>query len=172
MRDNKERKFNIRPAEISDYERILEIYAGARQFMTEHGNPRQWAANGWPPDTLVKEDIEVGRNYVCECDGCVEAVFVFFQGFDIDPTYRVIEDGSWKDDSAYGVVHRIATSHKYPGIGSACLDWAWNKINHLRIDTHGDNAVMKSFLKKNGFEERGVIYVVEDNDPRIAFEKV
>ena len=31
---------------------------------------------------------------------------------------------------------------------------------------------MQNTLKKLGFSQRGVIYVKQDNDPRIAYEKV
>ena len=31
---------------------------------------------------------------------------------------------------------------------------------------------MQELLKKLGFVRCGIIYVVEDNDPRIAFEKI
>ena len=33
----------IRHSEERDFERMLEIYAYARQFMADHGNPLQWA---------------------------------------------------------------------------------------------------------------------------------
>lgn len=161
----------IRKAELKDYERILEIYAFAREFMREHGNPNQWNTK-WPPAELVREDIEVGRGYVCEIDGTVEAVFVYIQGNDIDPTYRYIEDGSWMDDSEYGAVHRIASSGKYKGIGELCINWAYAQCGHLRMDTHGDNEVMQNLLNKLGFERCGIIYVEEDDYPRVAFEKI
>ena len=96
--------------------------------------------------------------------------FYFIQGADIEPTYRNIEDGAWRDDSPYGVVHRIATDGTR-GVGTFCLNWAYAQCGHLRIDTHGDNRVMQGLLDKLGFVRCGTIYVVEDNDPRLAYEK-
>lgn len=32
----------IRHAEPADLERMMEIYAQARRFMADHGNPNQW----------------------------------------------------------------------------------------------------------------------------------
>ena len=163
----------IRHASEEDYERILEIYARARDFMRETGNPRQWNTK-WPPAELVQEDITFARNYVCVVDGIVQAVFVYIQGVDIDPTYRKIESGYWMDGDKpveYGVVHRIASSGEVKGVGKYCINWAFKQCGHLRIDTHGDNTVMRNLLMELGFEERGIIYVVEDNDPRIAYEK-
>ena len=43
---------------------------------------------------------------------------------------------------------------------------------YLRIDTHGDNIPMQNLLKKLGFTQRGVIHVQEDNDPRLACDKI
>ncbi|MBR4861994.1 MAG: GNAT family N-acetyltransferase, partial [Firmicutes bacterium] len=85
----------IRHSEERDFERMLEIYAYARQFMADHGNPLQWGPTGWPPVDLLRCDIASGKSYVCEHDGCVIATFYFEQGKDIDPTYLKIEDGQW-----------------------------------------------------------------------------
>ena len=49
---------NIRNAEIKDLPRIMEIFAHARRFMTEHGNPDQWGPDNWPPEDLIRSDIE------------------------------------------------------------------------------------------------------------------
>lgn len=31
-----------------------------RRFMAEHGNPRQWGPTRWPPEGLIRDDIEQG----------------------------------------------------------------------------------------------------------------
>jgi len=160
----------IRKSRESDYNRILEIYERARQFMRDTGNPRQWNTK-WPPAELIAEDIKAGKSYVYEQDGVVEAAFYYDFGEDLDPTYRHIEDGAWIDDSAYGVVHRIASSGNAAGAGRLCIEWALAQSGHLRIDTHGDNKVMRHVLESMGFERCGIIYVEEDNDPRIAYER-
>ena len=69
------------------------------------------------------------------------------------------------------MVHRIASAGSVKGVGSLCIDWAYEQCRHLRIDTHGDNTVMQNLLRKLGFVHCGTIYVVEDNYPRLAFEK-
>ena len=51
----------IRKSEPQDLERILEIYAYARRFMAEHGNPDQWGPTCWPPESLVRSDIAAGE---------------------------------------------------------------------------------------------------------------
>ena len=162
----------IRKSTEQDLGRMLEIYAVARRFMAEHGNPNQWGPRGWPPEALLRRDIESGRSYVCLNDaGRVVGTFFFDQGADIEPTYRQIADGAWLDDGPYGVVHRIASDGSERGVGAYCLSWAYGQCDHLRIDTHGDNTVMQGMLAKLGFVHCGTIYVYEDNDPRLAYEK-
>ena len=163
----------IRKSTEQDLGRMLEIYAVARRFMAEHGNPNQWGPRGWPPEALLRRDIESGRSYVCLNDaGRVVGTFFFDQGADIEPTYRQIADGAWLDDGPYGVVHRIASDGSERGVGVYCLSWAYAQCGHLRIDTHGDNTVMQGLLGKLGFVHCGTIYVYEDNDPRLAYEKL
>ena len=150
----------------------MEIYAYARDFMARTGNPNQWAAKNWPPQDLISSDVEAGNSYVCVNEsGAVIGTFYYVFGEDIEPTYRTIEDGAWLDDSAYGVVHRLASDGSEKGIGRFCIDWALKQSGHLRIDTHVDNKVMQNLLQKMGFTQCGIIYVVEDNDPRYAYEK-
>ena len=163
----------IRKTTLEDLDRIMEIYAYARDFMARHGNPRQWGSTNWPPEALIRQDIANGDSYVCLNDeGKVIGTFFFVQGEDIEPIYRQITDGAWMDGSPYGVVHRIASDGSERGIGSFCLNWAYEQCDqHLRIDTHGDNTVMQSLLKKLGFVYCGTVYVEEDDDPRMAYEK-
>ena len=162
----------IRQATEQDFERMMEIYCFARKFMAEHGNPNQWGPTNWPPEDLIHNDIRDGNSYVCLNDtGNVVGTFFFTHGKDIEPTYRVITEGKWLDDSSYGVVHRIAGDGSERGIGAFCIDWAFAQCGHLRIDTHGDNAVMQNLVKKLGFVHCGTIYVEEDDYPRLAFEK-
>ena len=162
----------IRKSEPADIGRIMEIYAGARKFMAEHGNPNQWGPTNWPPEALIREDMSNRNSYVCLNDRDeIIGTFFYVQGDNIEPTYREIEDGAWIEPGPYGVVHRIAADGSEKGIGSFCINWAYGQCGHLRMDTHGDNKVMQSLLKKLGYIHCGTIYVVEDNDPRLAFEK-
>lgn len=161
----------IRHTTPADLTRVMEIYAYARDFMARTGNPNQWGPNKWPPEALIRQDIAAGKSYVCEEDGRVAAVFYYDFGPDIEPTYAEIVDGAWKDPSPYGVVHRIASDGSVKGAGAYCINWAFEQCHHLRIDTHGDNKVMQSLLKKLGFTHCGTIFVHEDHDPRLAYEK-
>ncbi len=150
----------------------MKIYAYARNYMKKHGNPNQWGPTNWPPEELIHRDIAIGKSYVCVDENeQILATFYYDYGKDIEPTYARIEDGQWTNDSAYGVVHRIASAGIQKGAGRFCIEWAYNQCGHLRIDTHADNRTMRNLLNQMGFRVSGTIYVHEDNDPRIAFEK-
>jgi RimJ/RimL family protein N-acetyltransferase len=162
----------IRKSAEQDFDRIMEIYAFARAFMAKNGNPNQWGPTNWPPEELIRRDIREGSSYICENDeGQIIGTFFFVRGDDIEPTYRQITDGAWLDNSQYGVVHRLASDGSEKGIGSFCLNWAFEHCGHLRVDTHGDNTIMQNLVKKLGFVHCGTIYVEEDDYPRLAYEK-
>ena len=162
----------IRKTTENDLSQIMKIYARARDFMKQHGNPNQWGLTNWPPEDLIRRDISCGDSYVCVDDrGQVIGTFYYIFGNNIEPTYREITDGTWADPTPYGVVHRLASDGSEKGIGEFCLNWAYRKSEHMRIDTHGDNIVMQNLLKKLGFRHCGTIYVEEDEYPRLAYEK-
>ncbi len=162
----------IRKTAFSDIDSIMAIYEHARTFMAEHGNPTQWGPRKWPPRELILQDIGEGKSYVCENDGRIVGTFFFDCGDGIEPTYRMIEDGSWSSDRPYGVIHRIASAGSVKGVGQFCIDWALKKCPYLRIDTHSDNVVMQGLLKKNGFRYCGIIYVENGTSPRRAYDKI
>lgn len=157
----------IRKASMNDWEEIRKIYAGARQFMAEHGNAGQWGTTN-PREELLLDDIAQEKLYVCT-EGSIAAVFYF--AAEEDPTYRIIEDGAWLNDEPYGVVHRIASAGTVRGAASFCMEWAFRQTGNIRVDTHEDNIPMQNMLKKNGFRYCGKIHL-ENGDPRIAFHKI
>ncbi len=158
---------NIRKASFKDLAQILDIYARAREFQKNTGNPTQWAG-GYPQKDLLEEDLVLGRLYVCADGEEILGVFVFFIGD--DETYRIIRNGRWLNDEPYGVIHRIASSGKEKGVARFCFQWALSQCENLRIDTHADNTVMQHVLQKNGFLRCGEI-TAADGTPRIAFQK-
>lgn len=159
--------YTIRKANPEDMPRILEIYAYARRFMEETGNPNQWGKTNPPRETL-EADVAARRLYVVEKAGLIHGVFFFSLGE--DPTYRIIYDGQWGSEEPYGTIHRIASDGS-GGVFAACLSWCRGQIGHLRIDTHRDNHVMQHVVEKHGFQRRGIIYIA-DGTPRIAYEYI
>ena len=53
----------IRKTKIEELDKVMEIYAYARQFMEEHGNPNQWKKTN-PPKERVEQDIKEEKSYV------------------------------------------------------------------------------------------------------------
>ena len=157
----------IRKSTLADLPAMESIYADARRFMAESGNPTQWV-NGYPVRWMLEEDIAIGRSYVCEDDEGICATFVY--AVMEDPTYLKIYEGAWKAPGPYGVVHRIASGTRKKGIAGFCLNWCYEQCKNLRIDTHRNNIPMQKALAKYGFEYCGIIYL-EDGDERLAFQK-
>ena len=156
----------IRKTTLADVDTVAAIYDRARIFMREPGNPTQWAGE-YPNADTARADVANGVGYVCEQDGRVVGAFAFIVGD--EPTYQVIEGGSWRRDEPYGTIHRIASDGTARGVARACFDFCAAQISHLRIDTHADNRPMQGAILKFGFEQRGIIYV-EDGSPRLAYD--
>ncbi len=156
----------MRRAEPADLPRIEEIYAHARQFMADHGNPTQWGKTH-PPTARLKADIRERKLYVISRETQIHGVFFFDLG--PDATYALI-DGSWHSDSPYGVIHRIAGDGT-GGILAAAVAYAWRQLPHIRIDTHADNHVMQKALARQGFHQCGIIHIA-DGTLRIAYNKI
>jgi hypothetical protein len=157
----------IRNATMGDLFAVLEIYAKAREFMQESGNPSQWR-DGYPPQELVEGDIESGASYVCIDGNDIAAVFYF--KVERDPSYEKI-DGKWLDNGPCGVVHRIAKLSFSKGIGAFCLNWCFEQCGNLKMDTHRDNYPMRRLLDKLGFSHCGFIKL-DNGEERMAFQKL
>ncbi len=158
----------IRKAKKEELAEIMALYRAAQKFMADHGNPTQWGTFH-PTLSMLEEDVELGRLFIVDREGELSGVFMFEIGE--DPSYLVIEKGTWMDDSPYGVIHRIAAKTGAKGVVREAMEFALTQIGHLRIDTHENNKIMQHVLQKNGFEYRGVIYVY-DGTPRDAYEYI
>lgn len=154
----------IRPAVQADLNQIEKIYAHARRFMAENGNPTQWG-NDYPRRELLEADIKTGNLYVAEDHNQIYGVFLFVMGE--DPAYSYIKNGAWCSDLPYGTIHRIASCRS--GLFRQALEFCRCRCSHIRIDTHADNKPMQHLAEKHGFRRCGIIYV-EDGTPRIAYE--
>lgn len=163
--------FSIRQACPEDLSRILPVYDRARAFMAANGNPDQWG-DRYPDEGILSRDIQNKTLFLCESDGEIAAVFMFFIGE--EPNYADIADGDWPDRRPYGTIHRIASSGRFPGAASFCVGWCFERCRRagasLRGDTHEKNIPMQRVFEKNGFLRCGLIRV-EDGTERIAFQK-
>lgn len=154
-------------AKEADLPRILEIYNIAKAYMRASGNPNQWNGTYPDPETL-RTDIEKQRLYVYKKNGRIHGVFMLL--LEEEPTYAYIENGSWRQETPYGTIHRLAGDGEVKGLFAKCVAFCEGKVKYLRADTHFDNHTMQHLLEKNGFERRGIIYLA-NGDPRIAYQK-
>lgn len=160
-------EYEIRAAKKSDLPRIQEIYASARRFMEERGNPDQWGKTR-PSTEQSYQDIENNNLYVLADGDVIYGVFALI--FGDDPTYRVIWDGQWSSSERYGTIHRIA------GVGSrgilqSAVNFAEQYVRYIRIDTHERNIPMRKAVVAAGFQKCGRIFT-EDGTERIAYDRL
>ena len=163
----------IRPAKPEDMDRIMEICDAARSFMRKNGNHTQWI-NGYPSRQQMAQDRQNGNSYVwAEIDSrgneILRGVFTFILGE--DPTYTVIEGGTWRNAEPYGTIHRMGSDGTRSGFFRQALQFCLEQTDNIRIDTHADNLVMQHLAEREGFIRCGTIYVA-DGSPRIAYHYV
>jgi glutamyl-tRNA synthetase len=161
----------VRAALPADFAAVRAVYAAARRFMAENGNPGQWAG-GYPPDERIAADIAAGYcRVICGPgeNGAVHGVFALVPG--PEASYATLTGGQWANSAPYWVIHRLAADGALPGVFAACLAYCRAAVPCLRVDTHADNRPMQHLLEKNGFVFRGGI-VIEDGTPRIAYEEL
>ena len=129
-------QYLVRPSRPSDLPALQQLFACARRFMAQSGNPTQWV-NGYPADDILLADIATGTSYAVEQHGRLVATFVLRPG--ADPTYAVIYDGDWPSSAPYATIHRVASNGEVHGIMQLVLRYAMHRHHTLRIDTHRDN---------------------------------
>lgn len=156
----------IRHSTDEDIPRLQVIFATARRFMAETGNPNQWAAD-YPSLELLHSDIASGDSYVCIAENQIVATFVLREG--IDPTYNTIYEGAWLDDQPYATIHRIASSGERRGIFHTVMQFARLRYQSIRIDTHRDNMVMQQAIAHEGFQYCGIIHCWNGSE-RLAYQ--
>ena len=158
----------IRKTIFSDIETVMQIYAEARDFMRENGNPTQW--KNPPPRVLIERDILAGKSYVC-ADENETVIAVFYFNVEREPAYESI-DGEWLDNGESGVIHRIAKRRGAPkGVGTFCINWCLDRCGNIKIDTHENNAPMRKLLNNLGFVYCGIVRY-DNGGERIAFQKI
>ena len=158
-------KNSVRPAVAEYLPEIVPINDLARAFMRTYGNMTQWPTANYPSLESATADLEDAILYVVEGESGILGTFVLVEG--PDPTYGYIENGTWRQDTPYAAVHRVASIGG--GVLKAALEFSKQRYSHVRMDTHADNAPMRHLLEKYGFSHRGTIYV-EDGTPRMAFD--
>ena len=125
--------FLIRRGNIRDLPALEQLYAQARAFMRESGNPDQWGEDK-PTLEQIQQDINLGYSFVCMGNGRLAAAFSFHTRG--EPTYAHIEGEGWPDNGDYAVVPGLATASSAPGAAAPC--WACSRApcRHRPIAPH------------------------------------
>lgn len=166
----------IRKSEKEDIPEVMKIIRQAVESLKSRGVD-QWQ-DGYPNEETIRMDIEKNISYAaCIAEhGQERIVGTAAISFEPESTYVNIYDGGWQAEAPYVVIHRIATAEDKKGLGIAgCLmDHArrlcrMRGVEWMRIDTHRDNLVMRNFLKKQGFVQRGSI-TLKDGGHRFGYD--
>lgn len=157
----------IRRANKEDIKCIMRIYEAAKKKMRADGNLHQWS-DKYPDEETLLNDIARGELYIAH-DGN-EIYGVFMLSFSGEDTYKVIQ-GAWLNDEPYAVIHRIASFGKGKNLLKDAINLAFEKTNNIRIDTHEDNNIMRTLLKKLGFIYTGIIHL-KNGDERRAYQLI
>lgn len=164
----------FKPGAIEDASAIMAVIQGAQAHL-KHQGIDQWQ-NNYPNIQTIKDDITHNNNYILLKEHKIVGTLALI--FADDTTYHHIYEGAWITTGEYAVIHRLAISPDYHGLGlgAKLLEHASKMcqvkgINSIRVDTHRENQAMQRLLEKNGFVYCGIIYL-EDGNERVAFEKV
>lgn len=157
----------IRRANKEDIKFIMRIYEAAKKKMRADGNLHQWS-DKYPDEETLLNDIARGELYIAH-DGN-EIYGVFMLSFSGEDTYKEIQ-GAWINDEPYAVIHRIASFGKGKNLLEEAINFAFEKTNNIRIDTHEDNNIMRTLLKKLGFIYTGIIHL-KNGDERRAYQLI
>lgn len=163
---------NLVLAQTADRVRIMEIINQAKAYFKESGID-QWQ-RGYPDEECIQEDISTKKGYLMQ-EG-QETVGYLCVDFDGEESYKNLK-GQWKSIKAYVAVHRVVIDNGQKGKGLAMQAIAEVEeickakgVHSIKIDTDTDNAVMRHFLDKSGFEYCGTIWF--DYGDKVAYEKV
>lgn len=170
----------FRLATPEDMPAIMEIVGQAQKFLAENGVD-QWV-NGYPDEREFLPDIEKGCCYLAAQNGEVAGTATLL--LEPEEAYPNITEGRWltADDALYGVIHRSAVNADFRGHGvfKKMMTYLEDKAKtqgavSMRVDTHRDNAIMRSALLKLGYSYCGrveIVYKPGYSAMWVAYEKL
>ena len=164
--------YTLELARADEVELCNQIICEGRQFQREQGFV-QWTED-YPNIDTIRGDVADGTGYVLRVEGVTAGYMcIDFSG---EPAYAEIQ-GAWGAERPYAVVHRMAFSRDFRGMGlvdtafplieTLCLD---NGVSYIRVDTDFPNKRMQHILSKNGFTQRGTI--VFQGGGKLAYDKI
>ena len=158
----------VKKASIADLSVVMDFIEQGKAKMIKAGNPNQWSAN-YPAIETIERDIVQGDCYLLYEGGKAIETFVLKAG--PEPNNQRIDEGSWRDDQPYYVIHRVASAEGVHGVMADVISYCSSFTSSIRIDTHADNRPMQASLARLGFVFCGVIYG-ENAESRLAFQRI
>jgi hypothetical protein len=159
----------IRPATYDDIPVIMRVMDSAKLIMRHSGNMQQWEG-GYPSETVIASDIQRNGAYIVEDKDIIVSYFACLPS--PEPTYHIIYDGQWLDDTRpYHTIHRIGSLPNVHGIFDFIMDSCFAEYDNIRIDTHRDNKIMQHVILEYGFSYCGVIHLAS-GDERLAYQRM
>lgn len=165
-------QFHLRKASLGDKKIIWKIFQQAIKRRKEEGS-NQWQ-DGYPNLSSIENDIEKNYGYVLESENTILGYAAII--FEIEPAYEIIE-GDWLSDQKYVVIHRVAVSEEFIGLGIATKTFQeveklaiTNQTFSIKVDTNYDNLPMLKILEKLHYTYCGEVYF--RGSARKAFEKL
>ena len=163
----------IRKALLSDIEQILPLYRMARDFQRNVLNLIQWEDN-YPSRSQLLEDIRNHGSYVVMEDNKLNReeriVGTFYLGSGPDRVYLPLK-AHWENLDQIVTLHRIASHLESSGVGNYVFRWLQENFDHVMVDTHDQNEVMKHLINKHQFKYLGVV-TLEKGGLRNTYEWV
>ena len=129
------------PRELDD---VVGVLSEAAAWLRARGIEQ------WPypyPVPWVAASIERGETYLAQVDGSVAGTI----------TLRWEDPAFWGDQPP---VAGVAVRREYAGRGPELLEWAAEQVrlegrDFLRLDCRTDNAALRAYYERQGFEHRG-----------------
>ncbi len=162
----------IRKAVLGDIPAVSDIYEKIHDKEEKHSASIGWIRGVYPTEKTALASLERGDLFVFEEDGKVLASAIINKA-QVD----VYADGDWAfeaPDEKIMVLHTLTVSpdEGKRGIGRKFVEfyehYAFeNGCTVLRMDTNEINSVARSFYKKLGYRESGIVLCVFNGIPNV-----
>lgn len=158
-------------AQTSDLNVCNAIINMGKEFQKEQGFI-QWT-DCYPNIEIIKQDIQTQKGYVIKIENRIAGYMCI--DFDGEPAYNNIQ-GKWNTKEPYAVVHRMAFSKEFRGMGLSEIAFALIEklclskgIRNIRVDTDLSNQRMQHIFEKCGFSKCGIITF--QGSGKLAYDK-
>jgi GNAT superfamily N-acetyltransferase len=139
---------NVEPAGREELDDVVSVLSEAAEWLRSRGIEQ------WPspyPAEWVAPSIERGETYLVRENGEVAGTI----------TLRWEDPAFWGEQPPVaGYVHGVVVRRGFAGRGAELLEWAADRVREagrdlLRLDCRTDNAKLRGYYERLGFEHRG-----------------